>query len=867
MNRFVRWNRQFERVVMGFVVCVLSACGGGDPPPNSSTTVSLEYASVATISLAALGLSPSTNTSQISVVSGTAASLVVKDGEIRFLTPSDPGSDSTVVLKVAQAGSSTTISAVLRSARPLEAVTEIEPDDTGALPSAALNSHLIIGGLAPGNSISGETLSFSVSGAPPLDAKASAANVFIPQTGQTIDLAQDWTLDAATNTLSIPADKVKALLQSLPSGELEFDVALTSENGEFGVGWTFLAHKPTASLQGQLVGIDGTPQALGAGKSIAVKGIDNRTRQVIVADGSGAFRISPLDAGTYQLSILDVNEPGFWTATVPIFPTTTTASANIVYAPAASASSTIAITSVGSGQTWRGRTAVAVSGQNSFGPEPRASEDTLRPLSANPSSCETAGATGEASYVAVSGTRNNTISCVIAHTLPTGTTNVAIQFTVTTEEYPKYTTQKSRFNDTWAYAVSGLSGVSAASGSVNDSHYTQGTITKEYCVNVANAASSAPLVFNANLSATNIGDSILPTSVTLVVKLTCPNALKVTTASFKSPNINGNPVIKPISGNLPGNYISLPIANDVNNWGIPLDLQYEPKEAQITKVRIGVVVNGVTKMSDTDVSSMITTKSAGKLSFANLIIPRMPVIPFAGKTSVLIELTGTKDGQTLTSKPEDGPIKFGGLTSYVPLFVAGDQMDASRRYGGAVDAGLDSWATYNTIQWLLTKLYRFNDISGLHIAQTSTGRSILDHAGHSDGTQMDLRYSDGSGGYTEQLGGNADGSFIKSMLVAAAAEVAAAAATKPNLVKALAWIDANRTMLETESSAARKMHAGPSWMKLALYNGKFPNGVLIPGQDATGAPIAGPGTWTSKPTNLSFVEPHLHHWHISLTGI
>jgi hypothetical protein len=416
-----------------------------------------------------------------------------------------------------------------------------------------------------------------------------------------------------------------------------------------------------------------------------------------------------------------------------------------------------------------------------------------------------------------------------------------------------------------------LSGVSAASGSVNDSHYTQGTITKEYCVNVANAAKNAPLVFNANLSATNIGDSKLPTSVTMVVKLTCPNTLKVTTANFKSPNINGNPVIKPISasedGNQAGNYISLPIANDVNNWGIPLSLQYEPKEAQITKVRIGVVVNGVTKMSDTDLSSMISTKSAGKLSFANLIIPRMPVIPFAGKTSVLIELTGTKDGETLTSKPEDGPIIFGGLTSYVPLFVAGDQMDASRRYGGAIDAGLDSWATYNTIQWLLSNSFRFNDISGLHIAQTSTGRSILNHTGHSDGTQLDLRYSDGNGGYTEELGGSADGSFIKTMLNAAAAEVATSAATKPNLVKALAWIYANRTMLEIESANARKMHAGPSWMKLALYDGKFPNGVLIPGAEAAETSIAGPGTWTSKPTKLSFVEPHLHHWHMSLTGI
>ena len=162
MKRSSNWTRQFVRVVLGCGVCALSACGGGDPlPPNSNVTVNLEYASVAAISLAAVGLSPSTNLSQVSVVSGTAASLVVKDGEIRFLTPSDPGSDSTVVLKVTQTGSTLRISAVERSARPLEAVTEIEPDDTGVLPPIALNSRLIINGLATGNSISGQALSFS----------------------------------------------------------------------------------------------------------------------------------------------------------------------------------------------------------------------------------------------------------------------------------------------------------------------------------------------------------------------------------------------------------------------------------------------------------------------------------------------------------------------------------------------------------------------------------------------------------------------------------------------------------------------------------------------------------------------------------
>ena len=64
-----------------------------------------------------------------------------------------------------------------------------------------------------------------------------------------------------------------------------------------------------------------------------------------------------------------------------------------------------------------------------------------------------------------------------------------------------------------------------------------------------------------------------------------------------------------------------------------------------------------------------------------------------------------------------------------------------------------SWATDSTIQWLTANAFRFDDISSLHIAQLSSGRSVLDHAGHNDGVQLDIRYADGLGGYSEALGG------------------------------------------------------------------------------------------------------------------
>jgi len=176
-----------------------------------------------------------------------------------------------------------------------------------------------------------------------------------------------------------------------------------------------------------------------------------------------------------------------------------------------------------------------------------------------------------------------------------------------------------------------------------------------------------------------------------------------------------------------------------------------------------------------------------------------------------------------------------------------------QRYG-VRDSGGDSWATAVATDWLGSRAYRFDDISGLHVAQTADGRSALDHAGHSDGMQIDMRYADGANGFTDQLGGASDGAYIKQLLNAAASEVATAATDTPNLTQALAWIVANRSMMEREAYYARNIYAGPSWMKLALYNGQFPKGTTIPGA----------GVWTTKPPIVSFVAPHLHHWHISL---
>jgi hypothetical protein len=341
------------------------------------------------------------------------------------------------------------------------------------------------------------------------------------------------------------------------------------------------------------------------------------------------------------------------------------------------------------------------------------------------------------------------------------------------------------------------------------------------------------------------------------VKLACPAELRVVQASFESPNQRGHTVIKPGDGNLPGHYVSVPIVAAVGDWGLPLEIAFEPKEADITQVRMGLLVDGNLVMSDADLSSFITTRSAGRLNFANAVMPPMPTQAFRGKTSFVVELTGTLDGETRTSEAIAGRVTFESSAAFVPLFLAEDHLGSGRRYGqaaGKPEAGRDSWATIQTIEWLKASHYRFNDISALHVAQTSSGRSVLDHRGHSDGTQVDLRYADGNGGYADQLGGANHGAHIRAMLDAAAAAQAAGNGGAEAFGPSIAWVKANRAMLEQASSGARKMHAGDLWMARALLDGQFPDG----------SPIPGLTPWTSKPERLKFTEAHFNHWHISL---
>ena len=146
------------------------------------------------------------------------------------------------------------------------------------------------------------------------------------------------------------------------------------------------------------------------------------------------------------------------------------------------------------------------------------------------------------------------------------------------------------------------------------------------------------------------------------------------------------------------------------------------------------------------------------------------------------------------------------------------------------------------------------------------GRSVLHHVGHSDGTQLDLRYSDGMGGNDDEMGGALDGAHILKVLKNAEKDVyESGMASSPNLIKAVNWIVENRRMLEREAGSARAIYAGHQWMQDALYYEVFPSGKEIP-FSGEGAVAGKMPRWKNKPSVLKFGRLHFHHWHISLSS-
>ena len=801
-------------------------------------------AQVVTLPLTELGLPDGADSVS---ASGAITDVLLQDGSLRFSTPGDTGVDQHAQLFLRKGSSVTTLDVLIQTELPTAIDTYVEPDDGGSLPATA--PVLAITGLGPNNRLQPGGLAFRLVGAAPMALQDDSDGLLSMPDGAAVSLKQYWVFDAATRTFRIGATAMQQLLAGLPNGSYDLNLNFVSQDGEFTASYALIAIKSGAVLQGQLRTPAGANATGLAGKKMLLAGYNSHQRQVAVVDATGAFHFDGVLPDTYQLTLNDLAHPNVVSVSAVVFDNSSTVSVGIVYPYA-------------TGLAQRGAASSYVAGtvtQDGAGPpardvraSPRAADD------ATPQDDE-----GSKTFTATAATQNQTITSPIAFTVPKGTKNVGVKITVSTAEYPVYTTAQSQYNDTWSYAVTGLPGVNlAATGAVNQTHYTQGTVVRTECVDVSKQTKDGALSVGGNVSATNIGDSALPTVTTVELSLVC-KGLKVTQAKFLSPNKNGRPVLQPIklTGNLPGPYVSVSQGTATATHTLPLELHYTPAAATITEVNIGISAGGGDPaFSAENLLSQTNTKSAGKIKFPGLVLPAFAGAKLDKKAVITLRLKGKVDNTDASSDPaEGGQVEFKGATAYIPLYLANNEAALAARRYGTRDPGGDSWATRLTIAWLAGKAYRFDDISGQHVTQTASGRSILGHSGHSDGQQIDLRYADGAGGYTDALGGQNNGAAIHKLINDAKAEVVANPAQKPKLAALQAWIAANRAMLAQEAAPAstRVVYIGPSFVKLALVDGRF--------SADPADKIPGAGAW-NKPIKVHIEAGHLSHWHVSITA-
>lgn len=801
-------------------------------------------AQVVTLSLAELGLTDGADSVK---VSGAVTDVLLQEGSLRFSTPGDTGVDQHAQFSLSKGNKVTTLNLLIQTELPTAVETYVEPDDDGNLPATA--PVLAIAGLGPNNRLQPGALAFRLVGAPPLALQDDSDGLLSTPNGLAISLRQYWVFDAASGTFSISATAMQQLLASLPNGSYDLNLNVVSQDGEFTASYALIVIKSGIVLQGQLRTPAGGNATGLAGKKMLLAGYNNHQRQVAVVDATGAFHFDGVLPDTYQLTLNDLIHPNVASVSAVVFENSSNVNVDIVYpyAPGLAQRTATAQSYVAGTVTQDG----AAPPVRAVPASPRAGDVTLQDDE------------GSKTFTAMAAAQNQTITSPVAFTVPKGTKNVGVKITVSTAEYPVYTTAQSQYNDTWSYAVTGLPGVNlAATGAVNQTHYTQGSIVRTECVDVSKQTQAGALSLGGNVSATNIGDSALATVTTVELSLVC-KGLKVTQASFSSPNKAARPVLQPIklTGNLPGPYVSVSQGEATGTHTLPLELHYTPAAATITEVNIGMSSGGGDPAFSTEnLLSQANTKSAGKVTFPSLVLPAFAGAKLDKKAVVTLRLKGRIDNADASSDPaEGGQVEFKGSTAYIPLYLANNEAALAARRYGTRDAGGDSWATRLAIAWLAGKAYRFDDISGQHVTQTAAGDSILGHRGHSDGQQIDLRYADGAGGYTDALGGQNNGAAIHQLILDAKAEVAANPAQKPKLAALLAWIAANRAMLAQEAAPAstRVIYIGPSFVKLALVDGRF--------SAAPADKIPGAGAW-SKPIKVHIEAGHLSHWHISLTA-
>lgn len=842
-----RWGRHLLACVVATVFSILLVTARADAA-GKLPELDIHAAQITSFELAGLGLDPR---SVAVAVSDPTVRARVTAGLLNVMALQDPGADVPFTITVQEpSGRKTVLAVKLRTTFPLAPSPE---GDEGAVPS------IRVSGLGPRNSLRSVRLAFET----PMkrDVRPDLSTLRLDNgIEQPFDFGSLLQFDSVTKELFVAAD----VMSTTPFRTGVYDIVIGfvgTDHASLGT-YRIRSAKAQAVIRGTVVEADGSAATTLAGRWIGLADPKSGVRTSVRIDDAGQFVAPDMPTGIYVAELLDLAAPGLTKGTVSVYTYDTNVVMTLTRMPPSGIAAGVGVkggrtkagaivtgTSRGDGKVTRSRTGVRSS---TPAPAPTA---TATPTSTS-TSC-TATADGP----------NDTIACTVSLPVPAGTTYLTVQRIVSTPEFPIFTGSQSVYDDTWSFDVVGIPGRRISQiGHVNDSHKTVGVLTETSCSKIPGSLSTAGFAVTGVGRATNIVDNLLSTSITVTLTTGC-DQLVVDGAWFKTTNKVGYSVISGYPGY--GGVISIPTITRPTDWGVPLVVKYSPETAQISAAKLNVISQGVV-VATADLDLPAGTGN-GKIEFNDLIVPKLGLNWTSSAVSFNIQLTGTVAGTQMvtdgTSPNVATTIDGTRHISYKPLFLANDEPTlATRRFSqGSPDPGLDSWATNDTIDWLLNGGHapRFNDISALHGAHRVTSacrrskRSVLGHCSHNEGTSIDARYADGSGGYGDLLGGADNGSYIRQLAVDAEAEQMAGTTTGPKLSLLRSWVADNRSLMENLSADSRvaSVGFGTLWFSRLLADGRYPDGTAIDGI----SPWARPARVTPLDSH------HLSHWHVELT--
>ena len=384
-----------------------------------------------------------------------------------------------------------------------------------------------------------------------------------------------------------------------------------------------------------------------------------------------------------------------------------------------------------------------------------------------------------------------------------GVKKVLLSYTVSTAEYPTYVLAQSIYNDVWSLSViaGAGTGLFEQTRQIN-SQLTQeptwrtngstGLIKRELDVEALTTNADATLIVRA--TSVNIGDGILPTSVTatldagvpLLIGTITPSAMAAGTANdgslYSIPRPSGSNVLartftvnltKPAGSTLTS--VAVELLNDAGN---PLMTVVQDAAPGTADVEV---------LAQTDTTARLRVR--GTISTPASTVAGTP--PATRDSGYRFKVKGTDaEGVAL----EDEKDLSGKRTLW-------RMPDGRTRYGGR-DAGFDDWAARGTYLWLQTNgalVREINDISGEH------GRNI-GHLSHGRGTDIDMFHFYVFPGVTTAVGGGlANFNALRGDVVTAFQTIGNPTPPQPAVDarnRVVAWVQASRTGLTNLANLA-----------------------------------------------------------------